>query len=307
MANRGDAVGGYYRDFMNGFKPSAESARQQAIYQMHLRSLIEVACNRFKWEGLPDTVNLRFLELTLFRDALAVIYQLPDNDEIVAVQGTGSGVINMNQEPTSFTVVGPGMKSKEVSAKAVTPIWANYMRIPDWDIVEIYARRIADVERTIEINALNARRTKVVVHDINTDLSMTNFDRQLKEGASTIKVMSDDISKGVTALDMGIDTKSLVDLSVLRSRYINDVFAMLGINGANQDKKERLVADEVNANDDQVMSRRFVALNARRLACEDMNKKFGLNVSVEFNVEVEAQAKEALDNGNIHDESKESD
>jgi hypothetical protein len=57
---------------------------------------------------------------------------------------------------------------------------------------------------------------------------------------------------------------------------------MLGINGANQDKKERLVAAEVGANDEQVQASRNVALNARQFACEQINQLWGLNVSVDF-------------------------
>ena len=303
MANRGDPVGAYYRNFTNAFKPNATVARLEAIKQMHMRSFIEIACNRFKWEGLPPTVSIRHLELTLFTNALAVFSKLPDNDQYQVLQASPSGVINMVQEPTSFTLVGSNMKTREISAKQCVPIWANYLRVPDIDIVEIYSQRLADLERTIEINTMNARRTKVIVHDENATMSMTNVDRQLNEGASTIRVNSDNVADSFTALDMGIDTKSLIDLSMMRARYMNDVFSLLGINGANQDKKERLVASEVGANDDQVLSRKFVALNARRIAAEQISEMIDEEVTVEFNVEVEAQAKEEIDNGDIHTEA----
>ena len=64
----------------------------------------------------------------------------------------------------------------------------------------------------------------------------------------------------------------------------------LGINNANQDKKERLVVAEVSANDSEIMMARKIALDSRQLACEQINKKYGLNVSVEWNVDVDKMA-----------------
>ena len=56
----------------------------------------------------------------------------------------------------------------------------------------------------------------------------------------------------------------------------------LGINNANQDKRERLVADEVSANDEQVDVCANVFLKARQECCEKINKRFNLNISVKM-------------------------
>ena len=56
----------------------------------------------------------------------------------------------------------------------------------------------------------------------------------------------------------------------------------LGINNANQEKRERLVASEVDANDDQITQSVESMLKTRQEACEMMNELFGLNVSVEL-------------------------
>ena len=57
---------------------------------------------------------------------------------------------------------------------------------------------------------------------------------------------------------------------------------LLGINASNQDKRERLVADEVAANDDIVSMCRGTALDSRRRACDMINVKYGLSVGVEW-------------------------
>ncbi len=65
------------------------------LERMYLRVLQELAVNRFKWVGLPDSVNERFLEYTLMRRGLVVMYFDTDYDEYLALQGAGAGPLNM--------------------------------------------------------------------------------------------------------------------------------------------------------------------------------------------------------------------
>jgi hypothetical protein len=79
----------------------------------------------------------------------------------------------------------------------------------------------------------------------------------------------------------------------------NQAMTWLGIGNAKQDKKERLVSDEVAANDEQIESSREVMLKARQLACDKINKMFGLNISVNYRLREiqEEQQEEAEQEG----------
>ena len=72
---------------------------------------------------------------------------------------------------------------------------------------------------------------------------------------------------------------------------------LLGINHANQDKKERLVSSEVGANDEQVDAMKNVALNSRQRAAKQINDMFGLSVSVDYFKEPEPEPVPAADAG----------
>lgn len=312
---RGSAADQFYSDHLFGkFKNNAVVNRTTVIERMYMRILTELAVNRFKWSGLPDSVDVRFLEINLFYHALSVFYKDKRYDKFFALRGGGTNWLNMLDNPVGFTVIGNNFVGMNVSAMRETanaskaiPIWANYLRIPDLDIVTVYARRLATIDRTVEINSENARMNKVLISGENQRLSIENINRQLDEGQNGIKIAGplQDLAF-VQAVDMGVNPDSVEKLHILRTRWWNECMGLLGIENANQDKKERLVSDEVGANDDQTSMMRYVNLNARRMAVEAINAEFGLNVEVEYHTDVDRRAEMLFESGlNLDSEEKE--
>lgn len=312
------------------FNNNPAQNRVAVLQRMYYRILVELCVNRFKWEGLPRDIDVRFMELTLFNHGLSVFFKDPEYNRFMALQGASSGQVNMQGNPTMFTVVGPNYRGRRLRAvdhviydkasddfvtKGVecVPIWSNYLRVPDLDIVLIYASKFAELDRTIEINSKNARRSKVIVVDENSNLSLTNIVRQLDEGSPLIKIGRQMMDGELSALDLGVHPDSIEKLHILKQRLWNECMTYLGIKNANQDKKERLVADEVDANAEQVESTRAVNLNARRHAAEQMNELYGLNVHVAYHTDAQNVAEdsgfnmgenesEVGDNGDIYSE-----
>jgi len=297
MAKKRDLVWeGFYLPHLagNGFRHNPVNDDQRMAESMYLRHLTELAMNRFKWTNLPKSVDPRFLELQLFRQALVVFYKDQDFARHLALAGAPVGGMNHYDNPVAFTTYGNKYTSKRINATDCVPIWANMMRTPDYDIVRYYSKRLATLDRTIEINSMNLRQPRMVYANENTRLSYENLSRQIDEGVPVIKGQENALDpSNVQVLDLGGDPVGIINLQIARSQLWNQAMTMLGINNANQDKKERLVADEVAANDDQVFATRGIALNSRKLACELINKKFTyadgtpLNVQVEFNTDSE--------------------
>lgn len=283
--NGGDRSWAVERNYSN--------ARQETLYRMYLRVLGELAMNRFEWKGFEDSaVNVRYLEMMLYKRALAVIVKDHNirrnnkgedigNDKVWALAATPNGVRNLVDDPTAYLLSGPGFQGNTVMMNQCVPVWANYFRQPDHDIVEIYASKLARLDRTIEINSDNARRSKILVFNEESKLTGLNINEMIERGEPYIPV-SFQMGDLATALDLGIDPRTVTELSVLRSRLWNECMGLLGINNSNQDKKERLVAAEVGANDEQVESARRANLNARQMAAEQINDMFEMDVSVDY-------------------------
>lgn len=297
----------YLRMGAGGQREKASLTRERLLEAEYTRILIELCANRFKWTGLPATVDVRYLELTILKHALSVFYYEPKYGRFVSMQGSPVGLSNMQDEPVSFTIPRRGITElggKKSRWQAV-PIWGNYTRSSDMGLIAIFAQRLAQIDRTIEVNTKQARRPTVLVGNKNQRHTLTTINNQIDEGQAVIGISNGVDMEQIKAFDLGFNPQTIEQNHISRGRVWNQCMSLLGINNANQDKKERLVSDEVAANDEQVSAMKSVYLNARQHAAEEINRMFDgspehaeftgytgepLNVSVEFNTEPDPMA-----------------
>lgn len=271
------------------FNNDPATNKKSILEMMYTRVLTELCVNRFHWSGMPDSIDTRFLELMLFNQALSVFYFDGEYERYFALRATGVGKINMYDNPTSFTVVGNQFHGKTLPGNKCVPIWSNYLRIPDIDIVRIYAARLAEIDRTIEIKTLNSRNPVVIAVTKDERLSLQNAFRQVQEGQPVIfgteNFSPTELSDKMQVLNMGQERGDLLDMMTVKARTWNECMTLLGIENANTDKKERMITDEVSANEGQVLASRAVSLNARRIAAQQINDMYNLSVSVDWNLD----------------------
>lgn len=280
--------------FHGYFRGKPEDDRQPMFERLYMRVLTELSVNRFKWIGLPDECSKRFLEMNLFRSAFGLFFYDKIIDKYVVTRAARNGNVNYYDDPTGWNTAAVNYPNRYVSATDETdesgkgvPIWANYLRVPDMDIVMVYSYRLAVLDRTLEINSMNARQNKVVFTNRRQQLTHSNIAREAANGNNVIEIagaMSD--MEFMKAIDLAIDGNLISELSVLRAKTWSECMGLLGIDNANQDKKERLVEAEVGANDDQSSLMRSVNLNARQEACALMKEIYKIDVWVEYNTEV---------------------
>lgn len=281
-----------YGRHLNGgrkFLNSPVDNQQDAIERFYVRRITEMCMARFKWHGLPVSVDEVFLEQVLFQNALAVFYMDKRYGNYMAIRANQAGPLNVTENPTRFRVYGTNFIGGTIKAANCVPIWGSLSRAPELDLVYIYAKKLATIDRTIEINAHNARRTRVITATKNEELTATNMIAAMDKGDPTVyvseRVGDIQFSDKIEAIDLGMDVSHISELHILKVRLWNELMGFLGIDGANQDKKERLVADEVGANEEQINLNKSVALKTRRIAARQINAKFGLEVSVDYDLE----------------------
>ena len=255
--------------------------------------LMLIARSRFKWNNLPNGIDEKWIEKYLFSEGECLFYKDKDKGFMVA-KCTASGNLNYYDEPTMLRPYGTNYMGEplENNVECVV-IRNNDMMIPTCPSLQLYAFRLAEISRTIDIN-INGQKTPVMIlcsekqkRSMKTLFSQMNGFEPVIYGDRNMDI--DSIKALKTETPIVFDK-----LQIQKHAIWNECMTFLGINNANMDKKERLVDDEVQANNEQVEMSASVMLKAREQACKQINELFGLNISVELR-RVEAPTLEEID------------
>lgn len=284
----GDLIGGVEPSKLNDgrFRPNRAKATRGGEFMLYQNMLWGLAEARFVWDGLPETVNERYLERVLHRHGLAVFFEDPRLHAFFALHAAGTGDVDVYGDPKTFRVTGNRYINREISSKDCVPIWTNRNRVNDQWVVNYYAAALAEAAETVRVNALNSRSPMILALSQEQRLAGENFYRQVAEGQPVIFTVKDDMGRGlaesVQALDNRQSPNAISDAIRVKKEIWDDAMLALGIQSAPPDKKERLVDDEVEAIQGQTAAFRGVAIGARQEAADAINERYGLNVSVHW-------------------------
>ena len=271
-------------------------------YGEYLERLTELSISMFEWKNLPDSVDPRFLELTLFTDGQAVFFE----DEVMGFLGLQviiNGALDVYRVPTkrrAFAVNGY-QKNLDISDSVI--IYNNYLRTNSVSMVKLYAKRLYNLDRIIDINA-DAQKTPVLVQGTEQQrLTLLNL---YKEYDGNAPVIFGDKNLDINALKcIKTDAPYIADkIYQLKTQIWNEALTYLGISNLNIQKKERLVSDEVIRNQGGTIASRYSRLEARREACEKINDMFGLDISVDFREDYREADDEVMFEGETGEQGK---
>jgi hypothetical protein len=254
----------------------------------------------FEWENLPESCNARFLELTLYTYGRALFIEDPTTG-FLNMRCTPSGTLNNYDEPVSFTAYST-VYNKEFDRDDCVLIRNNYLERPTDNSVVLFATRLTEAERTIDTN-IKAQKTPVLIRCDDKDrLTMKNLYKDYEGNEPFIlggKALNLD---GLKVLKT--DAPFVADkVQNYKHEIWNEALTFFGVNNANSDKRERLITDEVNANNEVISINAQSMLLTRLEACKWINKRYGLNVSVKMrsfegqNEDVKDEGKEDENNG----------
>lgn len=250
-------------------------------YAYYIDRLTELALVMFEWKNVPDTIDVRYLELTLFRDGQAIFFK----DEVLGFLGLQcavNGNFNVYRIPLKRRAYASnGYNNNTLTIENSVIIYNNYLRTNSVRDVKMFAQRLYDLDRTIDVNA-RAQKTPVLIQcDENQRLTMLNA---YKEFDGNAPVIFADKNLDINSIKVLQTTAPYVGdkLYQLKTQYYNEALTYLGISNVNYEKKERLVSDEVSRQQGGVIANRYGRLEMRRKACDEINEMFGLNMSVDY-------------------------
>lgn len=234
----------------------------------------------FKWENLPNGMDEKWIEKFLFTEGKCMFFKDPEKGFMVT-KCTDSSTLNYYEEPTELRPYALNYEGDSlVVGKDCVLIRNNDEMIPTSYSVKLFAYRLAELTRTMDVN-INAQKTPVlIIGSEKQKLSLKNIYAQW-DGFEP--VIYGDKSLDSTDLMKVLKTDAPVvfpQLQAQKQTLWNECLTFLGINNANTEKRERLITNEVEANDNHIDLSADCLLKAREKACEQINELFGLNISV---------------------------
>ena len=259
-----------------------ESAKLNNLtYTQYVNRLTELSISMFKWDGLPDTVDERYLELHLFLNG-SMVYFKDDVIGDLCLDCMPHGQLDVYGNPIIRRAYsGYNNYNKLLKYTDSVIIWNNLMRTNSVLDVKMFARRLYNLDRIIDVNA-NAQKTPVLVQ--GTEKQRLTLLNVYKEYDGNSPVIFGDTNIDLNSLKVLQTGAPYVSdkLYELKTQIWNEALTYLGISNVSFQKRERLISDEVIRSQGGTVASRYSRLTTRQKAAKEINKMFGTSISVDY-------------------------
>lgn len=254
-------------------------------YTDYLERFKKIALSMFEWENLPKSMNERYLEECLYYKGQASL--LKDNElGFINTQCCSNGQINIYGLPTSLNCFSfgysedrklyTGLKSEEAQNDSCILVMNNWECVPTASTLELFAYRLYEAERTCDVNIKAQKTPVIVVVDETQRLTMENLYSQYDGNKPVIFGDKNQLQNGILKA-ISTEAPYVVDkITDYKKEIWNEALTFLGIQNIAVNKKERLVTDEANYNNEVTNLNLQSFLIPRQEACKKFNELFGL-------------------------------
>lgn len=236
-----------------------------------------ISVNTFEWSGLPDGILERHIERALFDHGKAVFFRHPEMS-FMCLECENSGRVNVYNDPLGYIARGVGFQH-HVNAEDCVIIENNKLRLATHPFVMMYVNKLTEAERTMDVNIKSCKTPVIFACDDKDVLSFKRIFQQVDGNTPAVYADRGLNLDSIQSYQTGVKFMGN-DLMDYAASVENKLLTFLGLNNTAVDKKERLITDEANANNQLIASFADLQLEARERAAEAINEMFGLSVSV---------------------------
>lgn len=248
----------------------------------YLERMKKICLSMFEWK-LPDTMNARYLEMCLYYKGQAALLK-DENYGFINTQAADSGYINIYGLPTLLNCWSYSYNSQrnlyvpdsdDTEQDSCILVMNTFERVPTCATIELFAKRLADAQRTIDVNLAAQRTPNLVLTDKNQELSLRNMYAQYDGNSPVIYANKDQLNpEAIRTLDT--QAPYVIDKLMGYKREIwNEFLSFIGVSNLSE-KRERLVTAETDSNNELVNLNMQSYLVPRQKACEEFNRLFNL-------------------------------
>ena len=195
---------------------------------------------------------------------------------------------NIEDEPSVITLVNTRGATfiptkPQIVNKDVVIGWGHTSHAPVRSLVMWYVERIADVENTIDINLFAHKLPRLVVCSPEDRERVADIMEAIDRGEKKLFLEAEDYQAIKNVLDAGGSSYIIDKLYTYKQNLENELLSFLGINNVAVEKKERLITDEANSNNQLINDSSDCFLDSLKNMCDEIETVLGYNISVEAN------------------------
>lgn len=237
--------------------------------------------NQFKWEGLDEfNIQERHVENYLFDNGYCLFFNDPAYG-LMCLPCNGVGQQNVYGDYIRYRAVGNNY-TFEVNADECVLVENNKLRMPTEKAVFYFVSRLYELVRTMDVNVQQLKLQSIfTANDRNVLTVKKIIDEIEKNNWAIVTDSSVVVDEIVKAVPTGVKCLT-AELTDRYNAIMNEALTYFGINNSNTDKRERLITDEANANNQFIDSCAEMFLEARKRAVDEINAKFGTSISVDL-------------------------
>ncbi len=262
-----------------------------STYLDYLSRFRRIALSMFEWVNLPKSMNARYLELCLYFNGKAAL--LKDKKYgFINTKCAGNGYINIYGLPTKlncfsydfnsmrtlYTGLNPMLTEKDLEKKEYEEcilVQNNWEALPTASSMELYAWRLFEAQRTCDVNIIAQKTPVLLIADEKQRLFLENLYQQYNGNQPFIFGDKDQLGEN-TIRCINTQAPYVADkITEYKKEIWNEALTYLGVNNIMLEKKERLVTDEANSNNELINLNLQSFLAPRQEACRQFNEKYG--------------------------------
>ena len=279
-------------------RPTLTDLLNDLTFKVNYDKLKLLALNRFEMTGLPKGIEERHITQLLFKNGAAIFFRDPKMSYMCLQADPGEGM-NVNGDPLGWWATGYNYH-KHYDADDCVIIKNNKLMIPTEQFVLYYANKLTEADRTMDVNVKACKTPFIFACDDKDVLSFKQIFAKVDGNEPAIYA-----DRGLNLDSMQVFQTGVKflgnELQDYRHTVENESLTFLGFNNVAVDKKERLITDEAEANDELIESFLQIQLSSLEDAFDQINKKYGLKMTVKLrcgNVEKAVENVEKEDNEN---------
>ena len=276
------------KNFRNNYQFIDNAIVNDRTYFDYLERFKKIALSMFEWVNLPKSMNAMYLEKCLYYLGQATFLK-DEKYGYINTRASSNGYINIYGYPTSFNCwsydynsnrklysgLNDNTENKEFEECIL--VQNNWDRVPTANTLELFAYRLYEAEQSAMTN-IKAQKTPILIlTDEKQRLTMENLYSQYDGNKPVIfgdkNNLDDNKLKSINTEAPFVADK----IMEYKKEIWNEALTFLGINNIMLEKKERLISDEANQNNELINLNLQSYLAPRQEACRQFNEKYGLN------------------------------